>query len=88
MKTNRRRTEIRIETHEVKVIRFVKDRSTALCRECGRHVLVIPVEDAAEAMDLVLPDVVTLHEKRCFHSIGDNSTISLVCLDSFDREKL
>ena len=45
MKAKTRRTEINIETHQISVVRFRNERLTGFCRECGKQVPVLVIEN-------------------------------------------
>jgi hypothetical protein len=51
MEIKRRRTQILIETHEVKVIRLRKTRVLAICERCGEIVTALASEQPAEVTE-------------------------------------
>ena len=85
MKT-KRRTEIKIETHEIKVIRFSKGRSTRFCTKCGKQVTVLSIENAVETMQLALSDLVRLVQTENVHLVQASDSQVLICEDSLGNE--
>ena len=56
MESKGRRTEIQIETHEVKVVRFRNTQALALCERCGEILMALMPEQTAEVLDATQDD--------------------------------
>ena len=75
MKAKMHRTEITIETHQIKVIRFKNERLTGFCRECGRRVPVLVIENDLDAVHAGQTDVERAVETADVHMIGTSEPI-------------
>jgi hypothetical protein len=62
MKT--RRTEIQIETHEVKIVRPQSRQALARCRYCVEIVTALTLEQTAEVLEMEPADVFRLLEQQ------------------------
>jgi len=84
MKAKTRRTEIRIETHEIKVVRFSKGRSRRFCGKCGKDVPVLVIENAVDVMDLAIPELIRLVHIENVHLVDVSDSSVLICGSSLD----
>lgn len=57
MTNKTRRTEIQIETHEVKVVRLRSRQALAHCGHCGEIVTALTPEQMAEVLETTQDDV-------------------------------
>jgi hypothetical protein len=87
MKAKRRRTEIRIETHEIKVVRFSKRRSSRFCGKCGKDVPVLVMENAVGVMDLAIPELDRLVQIENVHLVDVSDSSVLICGSSIVSSK-
>ena len=67
-----RRTEIRIETHEVKVTRFSGEQFLVYCEECAAIVKALTTDQTAELLQLTAADVCRRVEENRFHFAGES----------------
>jgi hypothetical protein len=86
MTNQTRRTEIQIETHEVKVIRLRRKPVLALCGRCGEIVTALTAEQTAEVLELMPDDVFRLLAEQKIHLIDKERSIALICGNSFGDE--
>jgi hypothetical protein len=85
MESKVRRTEIQIETHEVKVIRLPSRPSLALCERCSDIVTALTPEQTADVLGLTREDVFRLVESERVHLVSPERAI--ICGNSFGDEK-
>jgi hypothetical protein len=83
--TKTKRTEIEIETHELKVIRFRQFPETAFCERCRQSVSVLKLEQAAEVLNISLPIIYRLIEREKAHTIRDGEGSSILCSRSLNE---
>jgi hypothetical protein len=81
MESKVRRTEIQIESHEVKVIRFPSRPSLALCERCGDIVTALTPEQTADVLGITPEDVCRLVEAERVHLVNPERPI--ICGNSF-----
>jgi len=86
MTSQTRRTEIQIETHEVKVIRFRTRPTLARCGRCGEIVTALTPEQAAEVLEMTRDDVLLLLEDGRAHLVNSERGLALICGNSFGDE--
>jgi hypothetical protein len=86
MTTQTRRTEIQIETHEVKVIRLRRRPALALCRHCGEIVTALTPVQTAEVLEMTEDEVLLLLEDGRFHLVNSERGFALICGNSFGDE--
>jgi hypothetical protein len=84
MKT--RRTEIQIETHEVKIVRLRSRQALARCRHCVEIVTALTLEQTAEVLELTPDDIFRLLEEEKIHLVNPDRSIALICGNSFGDE--
>jgi len=87
MKAKTSRTEIKIETHEIKLIRFSKKRASRFCAKCGRDVPVLAIENAIDVMGLALPELIRLVQSENVHLIDASDSSILICGNGLDESK-
>ena len=87
MKAKTSRTEIKIETHEIKLIRFSTKRASRFCSKCGKDVLVLAMENAIDVMDLGLPELIRLVQSENVHLLDASDSSVLICANSLDVSK-
>jgi hypothetical protein len=78
--TKAKRTEIRIEKHEISVIKFRRKFEKAYCERCGERVSVVEPEKAAEILSIALPDLGDPTTKGNIHTVHRDS--DLLCIRS------
>ena len=78
----KRRTEIKIETHEVKVIRYSKGQSKRFCSKCGKQVTVLAIENAILAIELAPPELIRLVQTENVHLVDVSDSSVLICGNS------
>ena len=86
MTSQTRRTEIQIETHEVKVIRLRTRPTLARCGRCGEIVTALTPEQAAEVLEMTRDDVLLLLEDGRAHLVNSERGLALICGNSFGDE--
>jgi hypothetical protein len=83
MQRTTHRTEIRIEKHELRVIRFSGERSNVFCERCGIHVRTLSIDEAVEAMRLTSDELHRLVATGRVHAVESISNRPLLCGNSF-----
>ena len=83
MTNQTRRTEIQIETREVKVIRLRRKPALALCERCGDIVTALTPEQTAEVLDMTQDEVLLLLEDGNVHLVSSERGPALICGNSF-----
>lgn len=84
---NKRRTEITIETHEIKIIRITGEaRQTAFCRRCQCDAAVFAPAQIAAFLGLTPEDVYRAINDGNYHMVGESAT-PLVCGNSLKSER-
>jgi hypothetical protein len=86
MTSQTRRTEIQIETHEVKVIRLRRKPALARCGRCGEIVAALTPEQATEVLEMTQDEVSLLLEDGRFHLVNSERALALICGNSFGDE--
>lgn len=87
MTTNKiRRTEIQIETHEIKIIRLRGKQVSIYCQCCQRTVRTFTLEQTAAFFDMTLTDVCRLIGADKFHLVSSTRGVPLVCGNSPGNE--
>lgn len=86
MTSKTRRTEIQIETHEVKVVRLRSRQASVRCGRCGEMVTALTPEQAAEVLEMTPDDVFRLLERERIHLVNSESSSALICGSSFGDE--
>lgn len=81
MTSKTRRTEINIETHEVKVVRFPSRPSLALCERCCDIVTALTPKQTADVLGITQEDVFRLVEGERVHLV--NPERAIICGNSF-----
>src|SRR6187401_3477213 len=83
MTSQTRRTEIQIETHEVKVIRLRTRPALARCGRCGEIVTALTPEQATEVLEMTRDEVLLLLEDGRAHLVNPERGLVLICGNSF-----
>ena len=83
MTSKTRRTEIQIETHEVKVVRFPSRPSLALCERCSEIVTALTPEQTARLLEITEDDVFRLVEGERIHLVNSDPSRVIICGNSF-----
>lgn len=83
MKT--RRTEIKIETHSITIIRAGDKQFSAFCERCQTTVAVFAIEQLAVIFRLSLAEVCRRVERDELHLIETGRGIALVCGSSLNN---
>lgn len=81
-----RRTEIQIETHEVKIIRFSGKQDSVHCDRCQETVSAFTHKQTAELLQMNLTDVCGLIEADKLHLVRTTRGLPLVCGNSLGSE--
>lgn len=81
----RRRTEITIETHRIKVIRIKNNHNTVFCNDCGAHVSAFAPAQVAALLQRDLNEVLTQINAAQIHLTG-NGRIALICGKSLENK--
>jgi hypothetical protein len=90
MTSKTRRTEIQIETHEVKIVQLRSKQALALCRRCGEIVTALTPEQTAEVLEITKDDVIRLVEVESIHLVNsERGSVAIICGNSFgDANKI
>lgn len=86
MTSKTRRTEIQLETHEVKIIRFRPTLLSAYCWRCGSIVTAVTPEQAAELLQRTLADIYCSVNEGRLHIAGTARGLPLICGNSVTGE--
>lgn len=86
MTNQTRRTEIQIETHEVKVIRLRRRPALARCGRCGEIVTALTPEQATAVLEMTQDEVLLLLEDGRAHLVNSERGLALICGNSFGDE--
>jgi hypothetical protein len=84
-KTGRRRTEITIETHEVKTIRIRTIGGSGYCPTCSGQTTSITPENVAVFMQISVGEVLRSIDSGQIHLVGDGNGVQGVCGNSLDH---
>jgi hypothetical protein len=84
MQNKHRRTEIRIETHEVKVVRL-RTEALDICEVCGKVVSGLAVEQAGQVLGMTQDQMLRLLEDKRLHLVNSQRGAP-ICGDSFGTE--
>jgi hypothetical protein len=76
------RTEIRIETHQVKIIRFQRKSPAVRCDRCDEGVPVLRAESAADLLRMTSAASLIVIEKEGIHLVGTARGIPQICGNS------
>jgi hypothetical protein len=79
MMRKKRRTEIRIETHETRIIRFHGEQSSYSCEQCLSTITAVTPEQAAGLLEMPLEDVFRAINVGRFHLVGMTARLPLLC---------
>ena len=79
MTTKTRTTDIQIETHQIKIIRFRGNHSSVPCERCRETVPAATPRQTAELLVMALSDVFRLIDADRFHLVGPARPFPLVC---------
>lgn len=82
IKATRRRTEITIETREIKTIRM-RD-GAAFCLRCKVPTLTFNLEEIARMLQISVSDVCRNIDSDQFHLIGTERGTALICGNSLE----
>ncbi len=83
MTNKTRRTEIQIETHEVKIVRLRSKQVLARCGHCGEIVTALTPEQMAEVLETTQDVVFHLLEGEKVHLVNSQRGLALICGNSF-----
>jgi hypothetical protein len=86
MMAKTRRTQIRIETHEIKVLRLRSRPASALCARCGEIVTALTPEQTADVLGITQEDVFRLVEGERVHPVNSERVQAFICGNSFAEE--
>ena len=86
MVTKTQRTEIQIETHEIKVIRFRGRQFSAYCERCQATVSAFTPEQTAKLLQMAFVDVCRFVEAEKFHLVGTKRGLPFICGNSLDNK--
>lgn len=81
-----RRTEIQIETREVKIIRLRGKRLSVYCERCQQTITPFTLDETAEFFETTLTDVCRLIGADKFHLVSSTRSVPLVCGNSLGNE--
>jgi len=73
-----KRTEIKIETHEIKIIRS-RVPNSAYCERCEESVTTFTPEQIAAVFQMTLSEVCRCIQTNKFHLVETRRGIALVC---------
>ena len=83
---NAKKILITTESHEVFILRTDKrDHAYGLCRDCGREVEILTLDQAISLSGIRTGELVRLTEANRIHSIETSMGHLLVCKDSLDE---
>ena len=74
-----RRTEIRIETHEISILRPVRGASIVFCESCRAMVAAVSREQMAEFFELNEASIRRLMERDKCHLVETDGAPSVIC---------
>ena len=86
MTSKTRRTEIQIETHEVKVVRFQSQPALALCERCRDIVMALTPEQTAVLLGLTQDEVFRLVDGKRVHLANPERGDVVICGNSFTED--
>ena len=81
-----RRTEIQIETHEIKIIRLRGKRLSVHCDFCRAEVKAFTLDETAAFFQMTMTDVCRLIGADKFHLVSSMRSPPLVCGNSLGNE--
>jgi hypothetical protein len=81
-----RRTEIKIETHEVKIIRLRAPRFSTYCESCEKMTTAVALDEAAAGCETTLTDICRRIGAGDLHLVNLTRGLPLVCGRSFGNE--
>lgn len=81
-----RRTQIEIETHEVKIIRLHTKPVLARCNCCRGIITALTPRQTAEILEISEKAVFRLIEAERVHSANSKRGFTLICANSFGDE--
>ena len=84
-KTNKRRIEISIETHEIKIIRIRGGGINGFCRKCSAETSLFSPEEIAQFLKIPVIDVNRDIDSGKFHLTETDGETTLICGDSLRR---
>jgi hypothetical protein len=84
-KTTKRRTEITIETHEIKTIRIRSLQDATFCAACGKKTISCAPEHVATILQVNLPDILRSIDDGRLHLSGVNGTDGEICVSSLEH---
>ena len=73
------RKRVRIEKHELKVIRFGSEATKAYCQRCRDFVIAVTIDGAVAVTQLSVADLARRIEADKLHLVGTTSERPLVC---------
>ncbi len=85
-KATKRRIEISVETHEIKIIRIRGGLNITFCDHCGEEKSSFTSEEIAGFLKISVEDVCGDIETGKFHLTGNENGKALICGDSFRNE--
>ena len=85
MKT-RKRTEIKVETHEVTILRFRQNKKI-FCKLCGMNTLHLSLDQVAVLLSLAESEIQSLAEARQLHSNAAANGTLFLCGNSLAMMK-
>jgi CRISPR/Cas system CMR-associated protein Cmr5 small subunit len=80
------RTEIQIETHEIRIIRFRGKRFSTYCEQCRVIVTAFSLEQAVAFFRVTPEDVLRRIAEEKFHLVGTTLGLPLICGNSLGDE--
>lgn len=78
-RTRTLRKRVRIEKHELKVIRFGTKTTKAYCQRCRGFVVAVTIDNAVAITQLSVTDLVRRIEADQLHLVGTTSERPLIC---------
>lgn len=83
----RQRTEISIETHEIKIIRIRNSASQIFCEQCQSQTSPFTADQIAVLLQISVDEVCRDIETGKFHLTGSppQQNLALICGDSLSR---
>jgi hypothetical protein len=81
----KRRIEISVETHEIKIIRIRGGGISGFCRHCGAETSLFSPEEIARFLKIPVIDVSRDIESGKFHLTETDGGTALICGDSLRR---
>ena len=81
------RTEIKIEKHEIRIVRFNSGKGTIHCRTCGEQTTTLTPEQLASFLRVTVPEICRQIETAEIHLANRERGVGLICAKSLEDKK-